>query len=473
MKKTVIIGAGVAGLTAGIYTLLSGNDCTLIEKNHNVGGALCSWERDGCLIDGCLHWLTGTKKGTKLNEIWETVGVLNGANTVETKYFYKSELNGETLHFYNDLEKIRNEMLEISPEDENAVNRFCDAVKTASKISCGNIGGDTVKLIRYLNKDLNGLSEEFTHPLLKSAMTDLIDGRFSSLGLIISLGAYTAGNAYLPMGGSRAMAENMKTRFITLGGTLITDNGAEKIITEHSKAVAVRLEKGEMVSGDAFICCTDPAVTYLKLLQTERLPRNLALNYSNDLTPTFSSLHIAFKTEDCRVPFEGTAVFECEPYVLDGAVHNRLAVREFSPVGITAGEGGSVMQCMLFVCHEEAMRWINNRRYEKEEYERQKTALAKMISKRITDRFPELYGKLSVIDIWTPATFSRYLGATGGSYMSFAITKGAVPRKLPERVAGLKNVLLATTWQSPVGGVPISAKRGKYAAERAIKIMSE
>ena len=66
-KTIVIIGAGVAGLSAGIYAEQHGFHAILLEKNPSVGGMCTGWYRKGYYLDGCVHWLTGTKEGTLLN----------------------------------------------------------------------------------------------------------------------------------------------------------------------------------------------------------------------------------------------------------------------------------------------------------------------------------------------------------------------------------------------------------------------
>ena len=46
-KKVVVGGAGIAGLSAGIYAAQSGFDVTILEK-HNIPGGVCTrWRREG------------------------------------------------------------------------------------------------------------------------------------------------------------------------------------------------------------------------------------------------------------------------------------------------------------------------------------------------------------------------------------------------------------------------------------------
>ena len=83
MPNLIIVGGGVAGLTAGIYAHLlpTGREkahltSTIYERHTLPGGLLSYWERRGCLLDNCVHWLTGTNDSTPLFRLWQDVGVL-------------------------------------------------------------------------------------------------------------------------------------------------------------------------------------------------------------------------------------------------------------------------------------------------------------------------------------------------------------------------------------------------------------
>ena len=77
MKKVIVIGGGVSGLAAGITALQAGYACEIFEKNAVTGGNLTGWVRSGYTVDNCIHWLTGTKTGTKQNQIWQELGALD------------------------------------------------------------------------------------------------------------------------------------------------------------------------------------------------------------------------------------------------------------------------------------------------------------------------------------------------------------------------------------------------------------
>ena len=101
-----------------------------------------------------------------------------------------------------------------------------------------------------------------------------------------------------------------------------------------------------------------------------------------------------------------------------------------------------------------------------EAYRCKKAELASIAGEAIIKTFPELAGKLRLLDCWTPKTYRRYFGSDIGAYMSFAFSSRVLPLPVGCRVPGIENLVLATQWQQPPGGLPIAASAGKRAAER-------
>ena len=81
-KKVLIIGAGIAGLSAGCYGQMNGFSTRVLEMHDLPGGMCTSWTRGQYILDGCIHWLVGTKPGTKMNNIWSDLGALQDCQVV-------------------------------------------------------------------------------------------------------------------------------------------------------------------------------------------------------------------------------------------------------------------------------------------------------------------------------------------------------------------------------------------------------
>ena len=57
--KVAVIGGGLAGITAAIALAESGADVTLLEARPRLGGATCSFSRDGLTVDTGQHIFLG------------------------------------------------------------------------------------------------------------------------------------------------------------------------------------------------------------------------------------------------------------------------------------------------------------------------------------------------------------------------------------------------------------------------------
>lgn len=135
MKRIVIIGGGIAGLSAGIFAQKNGFDSIIIEKNNTLGGECTGWDRYGYHIDGCIHWLVGTKKGTPIHDLWSTVGALDGVEIYHPESFMAVEHKGVTVNFYRDLDRLRSSWLEISPIDKEEIEKLCNDIKKLHSFS--------------------------------------------------------------------------------------------------------------------------------------------------------------------------------------------------------------------------------------------------------------------------------------------------------------------------------------------------
>ena len=95
---------------------------------------------------------------------------------------------------------------------------------------------------------------------------------------------------------------------------------------------------------------------------------------------------------------------------------------------------------------------------------------AKSIQKTIEARYPFTKGKLKIIDTWTPFTYTRFVNAYYGVFMTFMTTvKSQGIMNLKGIVKGINNLFLAGQWLMTPGGIPFALITGKYAVQRILK----
>ena len=473
--KTLIIGGGISGLAAGIYGQLSGMDCEIFERNPHAGGNLTGWERKGCTVDNCIHWLCGTLPGNATNRMWREMGLLDDTTPVHRDVcFYESERGGERAALLPDLDETEERLIRLSPEDAPEIRRFCDTVRVLIPFAGSGTLPQKVMalphipdLLRYRGMNLYHLATRFRHPLLRLLVTDYIGGEFSAIALLCAYAAYASGNGSVPAGGSLAAAKRVSDRFCALGGTLHTGTGVSKILLRDDTACGILTEDGDEIPGDRIICACDPYVTFGRLLPRELLPAAFARRLEDPDTPVFSSIHAAYLCDRDALPEAfGTRVIDAPSFSVRSG--GRLPVKEYSREPGFAPRGKVMLQTLVFQTRQECADWIALS-VNRTAYRRRKEEISARMGAAILDAMPSLAKGFEILDCWTPATYHRYFGAHCGAYLSNAFTPSASLRTYPARIPGVKNCILATQWQHSPGGLPVAAACGRDAARLAAR----
>lgn len=482
MAKILIIGGGVAGLSAGIYARLSGHEAVICEKHFVAGGNLTGWQRGEYHIDNCIHWLTGTNKNSSLYSMWEDLGMLGeGVGIIQENSLISCERGGVRVSLPPSLSALRREMLSISSEDSREINRFCNAIELI--MGFDRIAGENCdegvtlgRLLRgfggfmtYYRLTTGQLSKRFKNPALQCFITGFWGDDFSALALLFVYATFCGKNGALPEGGSLKAAERITNRFLSLGGRLDLKREAVKVNLDGSSAVSVTFADGSVEEADYIILTTDTAVTFGKLLD-KPMPKKLKRLYDDPKLRLFSAYHAAFACDADPLPFEGDLIFDVPEEYIDVLGTKQLILRGFSHEKSYAPSGKNILQTLTFCFDEDCREFIRLRREDPAAYKEKKNSLAGVLQMLIEEHCPTLRGRLKLIDFWTPATYERFVGSEVGSFMSFAIPEKHIPLPLDGAVPGVDNLFLATQWQQSPGGLPIAAERGRAAVARINKL---
>lgn len=479
MAKIVIVGGGVAGLTAGIYARMNGYEAVIYEKHDIPGGNLTGWDRKGFHIDNCVHWLTGTNPVSEHYPIWKDTGALGDTAVYQADTLYTFEQNGTSLSLSRNVSVLHRDMLALSPHDIKEIDTFIRALKAAKtilgispkrndkKCSTAELLTSLPLLRQYHQMTTHELSLQFHHPVIRGFIRCMFPRGYGALGLLIALATFCSDNGGYPSGGSLAMAQRMAERFRALGGELYCGRGVKGIRTYGTRAVSLTLEDGCIVPADEVILTIDPKIVFGKMLDGYYMPEPLKKLYRDPSVTRFSSFHCAFACDLPAMPFRGDRIIEFPSYLPEKSRYRYLILREYSHEDF-APEGKSLLQTMYYCDEKECDQFIHYKENPRA-YRRHKENIAKDIVQMIEIHYPELCGHLRCIDSWTPATYREYTGSDVGSYMGFVFPPKRNPMFMSGKLKGLDNVQLATQWQQAPGGLPVAAKAGKAAIEEILK----
>lgn len=489
MKKIVIVGGGISGLTSGIFAQKYGFESIVLEKNAVAGGECTGWDRQGSHIDGCIHWLTGTKKDTELYDLWCEVGALDGVDIINLDSFYTFEYDGKTIHFYNDYDKLREELVSVSPEDSEVVDEFISACKAIRSIEMPvskpmDMMG-VIEMMKLGKKMMSGgmamqkyskmtckeFAEKFKSPTLQRVFRSMIPDNYSVSSMMFSYSTLASGKGGIPVGGSKAMAMRMAEKYKSLGGQLRLSECVDEIMIKNGKAVGVKLLSGQIIDADYVISACDANITLQKLLRGKYVDKQLQACY-DDLksNPIQSNILVAFAVDGDVSDLPISFVFDSEEYDVAGKTQNTVGMRVYSYDKSLIRNDKTTITSFVLQTPEDFDYW-KNLYTDKETYKAEKMRVAEEILKRIIKRFPQLDGRIKIIDIVTPVTYERYCGAYKGSWMAFMQTPDSkVIQGHNGKIDGIDNFQLSGQWIYSPGGLPCAVATGKFAVQRICKM---
>jgi phytoene dehydrogenase-like protein len=287
-KSIIIIGAGIAGLSAGCYGQMNGYRTRILEM-HNLPGGLCtSWKRNGYTFDGCIHWLVGSGPGIDSHRMWQELGAIQGRDFVTYDDFgHIQGTNGRTLILHTDPDRLEEHLKELSPADTGLIKELCDGVRLFSRFDIpmdkprelyGLLDGlrIAVKMLpfmrafgRYSRISIQDYAARFSDPFLRQALPFSLyfNQPFPVFVLFITLALMHNRHAAYPIGGSLALARAIERRYIDLGGEIDYRSRVQKILVENDRAVGVRLADGTEQRADIVISAADGRATIFDMLE--------------------------------------------------------------------------------------------------------------------------------------------------------------------------------------------------------------
>lgn len=474
--KIIIVGAGVAGLSAGIHACRNGYEAEIYEK-HNLPGGLCTaWERKGYTFDGCIHWLVGTKPGSQFNRLWQEVCDINAMEIIEGDRFITIEgTDGKALHIYNDIDRLEGHLLEYSPQDEAIIRELVDAARLMSRMEFPLDKPDEllkfwhlplimVKMLpmfkimgKFSRVTIGEYLGQVQDPFLKEALGLLIPPCYSMLSLLSTLASHHTGDAGFPKGGSLAFARSLEKRFTELGGKVYYGSPVGEIMVENDRAVGVSLTDGRQARADTIISAADLFHSTKELLKGKYTTDLIKESFKN--FATYSSVQVSLGI-DCDLSGEEKklAVRLDKPINIGTEENSYLYITNYSFDPSLAPAGKSVVIGTLYSSFEPWSGAAKN----KELYREKKEKLAGQVLKAVEDRFPAARGKVEAVDVATPYSFYRYTGVYKGAYMAWIIPPDSGRFKIPKQLSGLEGFYQIGQWVEPPAGLPGSMLTGRH-----------
>ena len=439
MYDTIIIGAGMSGLAAGIRLAYYDQRVCILEKHYTIGGLNSFYRLRGRDYDVGLHALTNiTPKGARKGPLARLLRQLRfrwDDFAIAPQLGSEIVFPGARLRFDNHSETLRGEVARKFPHQADRFDRLVREVVEYDDLDASHADLSARDVVGSIIDDPLLLEMLFC-PLMfygSARERDMDWGQFSIMFRSIFLEGLGR-----PHAGVRLILKHLVRRFRALGGELKLRSGVKQLTIEDGRVAQVELEGGEVLEGrhvlssagwcETMRLCNDGhAVTsrspgrlsFCETIATlDRQPRDIGYQR----TITFFNDHDDFAWHQPEHPCDLRSGVICTPNNFD--------------YGEPLSEG---TMRVTSLANYDYWHHLDDKTYQQEKFR---------WYDRITDsavRFvPDYRSYVIDTDMFTPTTIVRFTGHDNGAVYG-------APEKQLDGTTHLKNLFICGTDQGFVG----------------------
>jgi phytoene dehydrogenase-like protein len=483
-KSVIIVGAGMAGLSAACYARMNGYRTHLFEMHTKPGGLCTAWHRKGYTFDISMHMLTGSHSGP-YHKMWEELGIIQNFKFYYHDHIALIEGMGRKLLLSADRKKLEDDMIRISPDDARLIREFIsllygpDITKSASLEPAEFTS--FIKMIRTLPSMINLMplfrkygkitlqqfADKFSDPFLRKAVKFFIDTPgwpmpdFPLPGMIgfIKRGVTEAGT---PLGGSQKVAFHLEELLRELGGVISYSSRIVDLISEDDRVKGVRLQNGTEYIADNVIWAADGHTLHFKILSGKYLNERISRMY-NSWFPVKPIVHVMLGVNRDLSGEPHKLILEIDPIEIGGRKHTWMSVINHSFDKSMAPAGKSEIEAWFDTEYEYWEHLAATRK----EYNSVRKNISDHVIRQLEKRWPGISAQVEVTDVPTPVTYVNYTGNWKGSPDGWYLTMDNIgSMEEPMRnIPGLEGLYLAGQWTSPFSGTVFAALTGRQIIE--------
>lgn len=477
-KSVIIIGAGLAGLSAGCYAQMNGYKTHIFEHHSAPGGVAASWKKEGYLIDGGIHFLMNHRPGSSIHKMYEELGAIQASKVLDIDLFvrFKDEASGRSIDFTKDLDKIEKELVALSPGDRRKIHGIFSGARKMSGMDSSGIGGSDapqtlgvkirnfVTMLRFLRlifgkygKPMSEYARGISDPWLRFVLENMFLPEVPVWFDMMFLQMLAENNLGILAGGSQSFVHPIEQRYKDLGGEVTYRSTVEKILVQDNKAVGIRLEDGTEYHADLVVSAADGHSTIFEMLGGKYVDDRIKDMYDHWklIRPTVM-INYGVALEMKESPWL-TLMRLKQPIVVGKNSTDMLSVRIFNYSDKFAPPGKTVVQA----CIETEWDFWNDLRKDEASYEAEKERIAQEVLLRLESTCPGISPKVEVTDASTPFTTWRYTRNYKGAYMGWLPEPKILLKKMRNTLPGLEGFYLIGQWATPGGSVPTSLSTGR------------
>jgi len=481
--NTIIIGGGLAGLTAGATLSKFGKKVLLLEQHHKPGGCATTFKRGDFIIEVGLHEMSGLVENGNLSDLFKMLEVDKHVQFQQVPEFYAVLSDKGDFVFPHGFEAATRALIDRYPEDEKGIKRFMKVISGIRKE--GHKLPRTPwkrKLIYPLMPLLYPNLVEASRHTVGSWLDTYITNENAKLDLVAHIAywgddPYTLSMFYFGMpfsgfiesgghfikGGSQQLSDHLAAYIEKQGGSVLLGKKAEKIMTQHGQVTGVIFRDRFNESLEPVTISCDNVVANCAI---PLVPAMLDEPYAASLKQKISShtnscsllcIYLGFKTD-----VEAFGVKHYSNYIQGDDVKTLKDVHPnqlgdwskrsfiFVDYGKIDAQLAPPQKSVGAICTVDYLKFWEG--LSKDEYKAKKEEVAQILLQRLDKQFPGIRESVEYYEIATPKTMKRFTSNPEGSVYGFAQSKEQSGNKRFRNNFLIPNLYFASAWAFPGGG---------------------
>ena len=438
-KSCVIIGAGLGGLSCGAILAKHGFKVTVLEKEHQPGGCLQTFMRDGVRFETGMHYIGSAAQGQVLDSLLRYLGIRDDLqlHELDRDGYDIICFKGRDYPFRSGREAFVDGLAEYFPGQKENLKRYIDAVYQASASSSVESfnperamdSDDTEWHTRSVDSVIDELIDDEDLTQILAGNQPLYAGikGHTPFALHAFITSFYNRSAWRIAGGSDRIAALLIKRINDAGGCVLTGCRAVEIICNEIEACGVKYLNGTVeksVNADYVISTIHPSLT-VDLVRSSLL-RPAFRKRIQEMPNTIGVFELYLKFKSHTVPYmnanrfvyQGASVWGCDNYKTEDWPLGYLYMHQYPQSDCRYADAGVILAYMR---NDELSEWADTRTGRRGEgYLEFKKHKAEQLLAAAAGKFPELGDSVERYWTSTPLTYRDYTGTVGGGLYGVA-----------------------------------------------------
>ncbi len=425
------MGSGLGALVSGIILAKEGYSVCILEKNHQAGGNLQTFTRDGHKFSTGLHYIGSMEEGQTLHRFFKYLGITDKLKLKKLdESGYDRLVFGNERAFYphaQGWELFREALTEKFPAERDAISDYVRTIRASIKgiplydlENAYTYALEPAQLNRCTMRYLESITADRRLRAVLAGANSIYHGAAHRTPLYVHACIRNSfvNSAWRISDGSDQLTNVLLEAFTEAGGTLITDAPASRFEFEGDAISAAVLDDGRKFFAKNFISNLHPATT-LQMIPADKVRRAYRQRIEGlENTAGFFSLYLVFKENFFPYLDHNLFQYYSEDYFDDLLPGNSWphTYLVYTPHAEGGGAFTRTASILSFMKYEEYRQWDGIPPGERgAEYDAFREMSSQKLLNALEQRFPGIRDGIERYYNSTPLTFTDFTGTPQGS----------------------------------------------------------